>query len=185
MLNLLKFLSIFAYTVSIFFFSNYYLAAFAIINIAAMIITKTTPLSALKYLGSFLSFIIFACIFNLILGYVEDAINLALRLLLIGNITQCYKKAVGASELTSAIELLFSPLKIFKIDCRDIGLMVCISLAFLPILRRDFNAIRMALRAKGMRLSSRSFKYVLKPFFIGILQRTNGISRALRIKGYE
>jgi energy-coupling factor transport system permease protein len=185
MINTLKFVSIFAYTILVFFFSGWSLAAFAVLNIIAMIITRVSPASALKYLAALLPFIGFACLFNLALGYVEDAVNLALRLVLIGNITQCYKKTVSAADLSGAIEALFSPLRVFKIEGRDIGLMVCIGLAFLPVLRRDFASIRLALRAKGMRLNSRSLKYLLLPFFTGIFRRTGEISRALRAKGYE
>jgi energy-coupling factor transport system permease protein len=185
MINTLKFVSLFAYTILVFFFSGYRLAVFAALNVTAMIITRMSPVSALKYLAVLLPFIGFACVFNLALGYAEDAVNLALRLVLIGNITQCYKKTANAADLSGAIETLFSPLRVFKIEGRDIGLMVCISLAFLPVLRRDFASIRRALRAKGMRLNSRNLKYLLLPFFTGIFRRTGEISRALRARGYE
>jgi energy-coupling factor transport system permease protein len=89
-----------------------------------------------------------------------------------------------AEDLANAIEILFSPLKIFKIDGRDIGLMVCISLAFIPVLRRDFIQIRIALRARGMSLRMKNMRYLLKPFFIGILQRTGEIAMAIRTKAY-
>lgn len=158
--------------------------AFFVVNVVAIIITKITPLSALKYITALLPFILFASIFNFILGYIGNALNLAARLILICNITQCYKKAVSATSLASAIELLFYPLRVFKIDSKDVSLMVCISIAFLPVLRRDFSAIRMSLRSKGMRLSFKNFKYFLKPFFIGILQRTNEISKAICVKAY-
>jgi energy-coupling factor transport system permease protein len=115
---------------------------------------------------------------------VEDAVALSIRLVLICNITQCYKKVVSAEDLANAIEILFSPLKVFNIKGKDVGLMVCISLAFIPVLRRDFSQVRIALRARGMKLTARNMKYFLKPFFIGILQRTDEISKAIRTKGY-
>jgi energy-coupling factor transport system permease protein len=185
MINVLRLVSIFAYTILIFFFSGYSLAIFIVINVIAMVITKVSPASALTYLVPLLPFIGFACVFNMALGYTGEAVNLALRLVLIGNITQCYKKTASAADLSSAIEILFYPLRVFKIEGRDIGLMVCISLAFLPVLRRDFTAIRLALRAKGMRFSSRSLKYMLSPFLTGIFKRTSEISRTIRAKGYE
>jgi energy-coupling factor transport system permease protein len=164
--------------------TGFYLCAFFVINIVAMILTKVRPLAALKYIFSLLPFVIFAAVFNFALGFWEDALFLTARLILICNITQCYKKVVSASDLSSAIEKLFTPLKLFKIDSKDIGLMVCISLAFIPVLRRDFNHIRLALAAKGMKLSFKTLKYVLKPFFIGIFQRTDEISDALKAKAY-
>ena len=131
------------------------------------------------------SFVLLAAIVNIVLGYIEDAAYLSIRLVLICNITQCYKKVVSAENLANAIEILFTPLKVFKIEGKDIGLMVCISLAFIPVLRRDFAQIRTALRARGMKITISTMKYLLKPFFIGILQRTDEISKAIRTKGYN
>ena len=96
MINIFKLLAIFAYTVLIFFFSGYRLVIFATLNIVAMIAAKISPVSAFKYITTLLPFIGFACIFNLVLGYTEEAINLALRLVMICNIPQCYKKTVSS-----------------------------------------------------------------------------------------
>jgi energy-coupling factor transporter transmembrane protein EcfT len=180
-----RLLVIFAYTIGVFFLKGPWLCLALAVNVVVMARCRIHPRDAARYISGALPFICFACVFNLALGYVEDALYAGARLVLICNITQCYKKTTGAAELAGAIERLFSPLAVFKIDPKDIGLMVCISLAFLPVLRRDFAAVHAALRAKGMRLSARTFKYVLKPFLIGIFQRTNEISRALRTKGYE
>jgi energy-coupling factor transport system permease protein len=180
-----RFLSIFAYTILIFFAEGYWLLGFFAANIAAMIVTRVSPAKALKHLRSFLPFVLLAAVVNIALGSVKDAVNLSLRLILICNITQCYKKVVSAGDLAGAIEILFSPLKVFKVEGRDIGLMVCISLAFIPVLRRDFNHVRAALRARGIKITVSTMKYLLRPFFIGILQRTNEISTAVRSKGYN
>jgi energy-coupling factor transporter transmembrane protein EcfT len=186
--NCAKFLSIFVYTILIFFFQGHWLLGFAAVNIVAMIITKVAPPAALKHILAFLPFVLFVGIVNLAFGAFKNmsySLYLSLRLILICNITQCYKKVVQAEDLANAIEIIFSPLKIFKIEGRDIGLMVCISLAFIPVLRRDFMQIRTALRARGMRLTMKNMQYLLKPFFIGILQRTGEIAKAIRTKGYE
>jgi energy-coupling factor transport system permease protein len=115
----------------------------------------------------------------------RDAAYLTVRLILICTITQCYKKVVSANDLCRVIEKLGKPLKVFNIDGKDVALMVSISLAFIPILRRDFDQVRMALKAKGMQLSAKNFKYIVKPFFVGVLSRTHEISQAIRSKGYQ
>jgi energy-coupling factor transporter transmembrane protein EcfT len=183
MANCVKFLSIFAYTILIFFFEGYWLLGFLAVNIAAMILTRVTPKQALKHIVALFPFILLVTVVNLALG--DASLYLSARLLLICNITQCYKRVVSAENLANAISILFSPLKIFNIKGTDVGLMVCISLAFIPILRRDFNQIRIALRARGMTITVRNAKYLLKPFFIGILQRTDEIAKAIRTKGYD
>jgi energy-coupling factor transport system permease protein len=185
MLGALRFLSIFAYTIGIFFFEWPLLLIFPGINIAAMFLCRVTPLAAAKYILFFLPFIFFAAIFNVLLGYVRDAAYLTVRLILICHITQCYKKVMSIKDLSRLIEGLGRPLRVFNIDGKDLSLMVSISMAFIPVLRRDFNQIRLALKAKGMKLSVKNFKYLVKPFLAGILSRTHEISQAVRSKGYE
>jgi energy-coupling factor transport system permease protein len=185
MFRTIKFLSIFAYTIGIFFLEWPFILIALGINIVAMILCRVTPLAAAKYLLSFLPFILFAAIFNFALGFVRDAVYLAVRLILICTITQCYKKAVNINDLCRVIEGLSKPLKVFHLDGKDVSLMVSISLAFIPILRRDFDQIRLALAAKGMRLNARNLKYIVKPFLVGILSRTHEISQAIRSKGYQ
>jgi energy-coupling factor transporter transmembrane protein EcfT len=185
MANCAVFLSIFAYTILIFCFEGWPFALFFAVNCAAMIRTKISPLRALRHLVIFIPFILLAAAFNLALGYAQDALYLSLRLILICNITQCYKKVVSANDIAGAIETLCSPFKTGKVRGKDIGLMVCISLAFIPVLRRDFTQISLALQAKGMKMTAGNMKYLLKPFFIGILQRTDEIAKAIRTKGYD
>ena len=150
-----------------------------------MILCRVSPPAAARYIISFLPFVFLAAVFNLILGFVEDAVYLTVRLILICNITQCYKKVVSTSDLCKVIEGFSKPLRAFNIDGKDVSLMVSISLAFIPVLRRDFEQIRRALKAKGMKLRAGNFKYIVKPFLVGILSRTNEISQAIRAKGYQ
>jgi energy-coupling factor transporter transmembrane protein EcfT len=185
MFTTIRFLSIFAYTIGIFFFEWPLLIFFVLINGVAMFLCRVTPLGAAKYILSFLPFVLFAAVFNFLLGYTRDAVYLTIRLILICNITQCYKKVVGTNDLCRFIESLSKPLRAFHIDGKDVSLMVSISLAFIPVLRRDFDQIKLALKAKGMRLNARNFKYIVKPFFVGILSRTHEISQAIRAKGYQ
>jgi energy-coupling factor transport system permease protein len=185
MFNMIKILSIFIYTIGIFFFDWPLIAVFLLINITAMILCRITPVTAAKYILSFLPFILLAAFFNLALGFVLDALYLTARLILICNITQCYKKAVSTKDLCAAIENISRPLRVFKIDGRAVSLMVSISLAFIPVLRRDFDQIKTALKAKGMKINAKNFKYIINPFFTGILSRTNEIAQAIRLKGYQ
>jgi energy-coupling factor transport system permease protein len=180
-----KILSIFIYTIGIFFFRWPLIMIFLLINTTAMILCRITPAAAARYILSFLPFILLAAAFNFALGFVPDALYITARLILICNITQCYKKAVSTGDLCEAIEKISRPFRVFNIDGRDLSLMVSISLAFIPILRRDFDQIKTALKAKGMKISAKNFKYLVKPFFTGILSRTNEIARAIRLKGYQ
>jgi energy-coupling factor transporter transmembrane protein EcfT len=185
MFNGMKILSIFVYTIGIFFFDWPLILIFPLINIAAMILCRITPAAAAKYIFSFLPFIFLAAVFNVVLGFVLDAIYITVRLMLICNITQCYRRVVSTKDLCDTIENICGFFKVFKIDGRAVSLMVSISLTFIPVLRRDFDQIKTALKAKGMKINAKNLKYIVNPFFTGILSRTNEIAQAIRLKGYQ
>jgi energy-coupling factor transporter transmembrane protein EcfT len=185
MFNMIKILSVFIYTIGIFFFDWPLITIFLLLNIIAMILCRITPAAAAKYILSFLPFILLAAIFNLVLGFVLDALYITARLILICNITQCYRRVVTTNDLCGAIENVSRLFRVFKIDGRAVSLMVSICLSFIPVLRRDFDQIKTALKAKGMKINAKNFKYIVKPFFTGILIRTNEISQAIWMKGYQ
>jgi energy-coupling factor transport system permease protein len=96
-------------------------------------------------------------------------------------------------QIANAIETLFFPLSFFQnhknkfntITPKDIGLMVSIAVAFIPIIKNDFFNVRSALKSKGLKIGIRNFKYVLKPFLFLVLSRTNDITNALKAKAYQ
>lgn len=88
-------------------------------------------------------------------------------------------------SLANVIEKLLFPLKIFKINPRDIGLMVTIAISFLPILINTFEQTIFAMKAKGMKVNLTNGNILLKPIFISTLKRVNEIEFSLKAKGYE
>jgi energy-coupling factor transport system permease protein len=185
MKQLLKVVLLMIYSFMVFFVSNYYiLAVFSIGNSILMKVAHVSIKSALKYVLALLPFMLFAAIINSLLGDIHEGILIMIRLILVCNSTYSFKYMVSSMELARAIEILVHPLKAIKVDPKDIGLMICIGVAFLPILGRELLQIKSALQAKGMKMSVKNTKYLLKPFLYGILKRTDEISDALKSKGY-
>jgi energy-coupling factor transporter transmembrane protein EcfT len=187
--NIVKLLGFFCYTIAIFFFSGWFLLPFLALDLVFYTWLKIKPLTALRYIAGLLPFILFAAVFNLLMGDWRGAVWLSLRLILVCGLTQSFRRSVSSEALADAVETLFRPAALLggkKHESlpRDIGLMVAISMAFIPVLRRDFGQITLALRAKGMKFSFRNFKYAVRPFFTGVFKRTDEISRALAAKGY-
>jgi energy-coupling factor transport system permease protein len=182
---MLKVILLASYAVAVFFFSGFWaVSAFALFNICMMIFTRLPVKAALLYLRGVMPFIVLASLINLIAGTWQEAVLVAARLILVCNVTQCFRNIVNSMQLANAVETFCRPLKIFKVDPRDAGLMVCICIAFIPVLQREFNQIKCGLLAKGMPVKPRNVKYILKPFLYGIFKRTDEISNALRAKGY-
>ncbi|MDR1362463.1 MAG: energy-coupling factor transporter transmembrane protein EcfT [Spirochaetaceae bacterium] len=185
MKDLLKVLFLAFYAVGVFFVSGFWaLGAFALFNICMMIFTRLSPKSAMLYMRGVAPFIILAGLINVIVGPWQEGVLVIVRLILVCNITQSFRRLVNSMQLANAVETFCIPLKIIKIDPRDAGLMVCICVAFIPVLQREFEQIKCGLRAKGMRIRPRNIKYILKPFLYGIFKRTDEISNALLAKAY-
>jgi energy-coupling factor transport system permease protein len=185
MKQLLKVLLLMIYTFMVFFVSNYYiLGLFGLGNSMVMKVARIPLKAAVKYVLALAPFMLFAAFINGILGDIQEGILIMIRLLIVCNITYSFKYMVSAMELAHAIEILLYPFKLVKVEPKDIGLMICICVAFLPILMRELRQIKSALQAKGMRLTIKNTKYVLKPFLYGILKRTDEITNALKAKGY-
>lgn len=185
MKNLVKVFLLAFYAVAVFFVSApLAIAALALFNIAVMAAARVPPKKALLYIKGVSPFIILAALINLFAGTWQESVLVAARLILVCNVTQSFRFFVNSMQLADAIETFCRPLKIFKVEPRDVGLMVCICVAFIPVLQREFFQIKCGLQAKGMPLKPRNVKYILKPFMFGIFKRTDEISNALRAKGY-
>ena len=92
-------------------------------------------------------------------------------------------------EFAELIEKIVYPHKIFKINPKDVSLMVTIALSFIPIMKDEIRQIKNVLNAKGIYPSNtnliKNASLIFKPFFISILQRTNEIEMSLKAKGYQ
>ena len=185
MKNLIKLILFIAYVISIFLTSNYIiLAIVAVVNIFIGICLHIKFNGIAKIILNLMPFILFTAIINLLLDGLNSAILMTVRLVLVCNITYIFKYVMTPMQLANAIETFVYPLKIFKIKPTDISLIVCICIAFIPILTNELIQIKYALKSKGMAIVPKNYKYILQPFFYGVLKKTNDVSNALKAKGY-
>lgn len=88
-------------------------------------------------------------------------------------------------EFVSVIQNMLYPLKIFKINPENIGMMMRIAFCVLPILKTEIEQKHYALKAKGMEPKLSNITIMIKPLLISILRRTNEMEKSLKAKGYE
>lgn len=189
MIDALIFVCFIIYTLVIFMLKNYLaLLIVALINISLMFICKVPIKKAISNLLFLTGFILFTATFNLILDSLESAIMISIRLYLVCNITYTFKYILSPMALANAIETLSYPLKIFKVNPKDISIIVNIAIAFIPILSDEFSSNMDALKAKGVNLKSRhiikNLQYLFKPILVSIFKKTSEIVDALNAKGY-
>ena len=109
---------------------------------------------------------------------------IGIKLFLVCNTTYMFSRYYTYMDLANTIEKLFIWVKVLKIDPKDIGLMVCISIAFLPILQNEIKNLKTSLKSKNFKINIFNMHIILKPFFISALKKVDDIEIAIASKGY-
>lgn len=95
-------------------------------------------------------------------------------------------------SLADAVEKILTPFKIIKVPAHEIGLMLSMSLRFVPTLVDDTNRIMNAQRARGVDFGEgnllkkiRSFIPILIPLFASSFKRADALAIAMEARGYR
>ena len=165
------------------------LGLIAIFNIILIVALKINISNSIKNLVKLLPFILFTVVINALLAELEFAILMGVRLVLVCNLTYIFSKTILNTEIGDVIEKLVYPLKIFKINPKEIGLMVTIALSFIPIIKSEFSQIKNVLKVKGIKPTKlnllKNLNLIFRPFLVSVLQRLNEIEMSLKAKGYQ
>ena len=95
-------------------------------------------------------------------------------------------------SLATAVESLLDPLKRFKVPVHEIGLMLSMSLRFVPTLMDDTIRIMNAQKARGVDFGEGSIVQKVKamipiliPLFATSLKRADSLATAMEARGYQ
>lgn len=189
MLYIIGFILFLIYTFLIFFIKEYFLLLIIlIINLILTIIFKINIKNIFISLLKMIPFIIFTTIINIAFSGISYGVLIGIRLILVCNITYIYSKKMTPQRLQYVIQTLLTPLKIFKIDNKEIGIIVCIGITFIPIIQKEIEQIKNSLKAKGFDLRFvniiKNPNYILVPLLTSIIKRVGEIEQSLLSKGY-
>lgn len=94
--------------------------------------------------------------------------------------------------LARAIESLLKPLTIFRFPVQEVGLMLSMSLRFIPTLMDDTVKVMNAQRARGVDFGegnllqkAKSFIPILIPLFASSFKRADALATAMEARGYQ
>lgn len=189
MLYIVEFVLFLMYTVLIFFIKDYFLLGiFFVINILLMIILKQKLKKALMVVLKIIPFIIFTAGINMIISGISYGILIGIRLILVCNITYIFSKKMTPHKLQYVIETLLKPLKIININSKEVGIIVCIGLTFIPIIQKEITELKYSLKSKGCNPNLKNIirkpNYILVPLITSIIKRIGEIENSLYSKGY-
>lgn len=189
MTYIISFILFLIYTIGIFFVKEYYIfAILALLNIILIFILKENIKDAFIAILKILPFIIFTSCINMIIGGVNHGLLIGIRLILVCNMTYIFAKKMTSRKLQYVIETTLKPLKIVKVNPREISIIVCIALAFIPIVQNAITELKYSLRAKGFNMTTKNIirkpNYILAPLISSIIKRIGDIENSLISKGY-
>lgn len=186
MKKVIEFLIFLIYATIIFIIPNNLLLLCPLaINITLLIITKTNLKKAIKNLLKFMPFILLTFVINCLLDTYINAIWMALKLLLVCNITFIYSQTTTTTQIAKTVKKICTPLKLLKINPEEIEVLVAISLSMLPVLKKEYFEVREACKAKNIKFNIKNMKVILSKSLTSFLQRVSEIDEALVEKGYD
>ena len=186
MKNVFKLLFFVIYIIAIFSIRTYeILGIFILINFTISKILNTKFFAFLKNTKIIMILVIFTTIINIIFGSIEDGIVLGIRILIAYNFTYIFSTTFDILEFTRTIEIILNPLYIFKINVKDISLMISIALCMIPILSKELEQTKNSLKSKGYKFKLNNLNLYIKPIMISILKKTDEFEKTLIAKGYQ
>ena len=186
MKNVFKLLLFIIYIIVIFSIKNYeILFIYILINFIISKVINTKFLGFLDNIKVIAILVIFTTIINMIFGSVEEGIVLGVRILIAYNITYIFSTTFNILELSQTIENMLKPLYIFKIDIKNVGLIISISLCMIPILKDELEQTKNSLKSKGYKFKITNLNLYIKPVIISIIKRTDELEKTLIVKGYQ
>lgn len=182
MFLIIGFLAFIIYAVMVFFVSNYFLLFTCfLINSFIMFVFRISPKKVFFGVLKILPFILFTGILNAFFGGFALGILISVRLILVCNITYIFASKMTPRKLRFVIEKLFFS--------RNIGIMVSISFAFIPIMQKEIECLRFSLTSKGFRFNFfnmiRRPSVFLLPLITSIVKKTAEIEQSMISKGYN
>ena len=123
---------------------------------------------------------------------IYTAIFMAVRIILLVVAGSMLTYTTTPTDLTDAIERLFSPLKIFKIDIHTVAMTMTIALRFIPTLTEEIEKIMAAQKSRGADMDSggiihraKALVPILIPLFISSFRRANELAYAMDCRCYR
>ncbi|MGT2930400.1 energy-coupling factor transporter transmembrane component T family protein [Streptococcus dentasini] len=122
----------------------------------------------------------------------QTATLIFMRFVLIISFSTLLTLTTTPLSLSDAVESLLKPLKPFKVPVHEIGLMLSLSLRFVPTLMDDTSRIMKAQRARGVDFGEGSMVQKIKsiipiliPLFASSFKRADALAVAMEARGYQ
>lgn len=186
MKNVIKILLFLSYSISIFLVKHDIFTAIVVgIN---LLLTFALKLSIKEEIGNILSVIVFillTTIINILAVDIKTGLRIGIKLILVCNITYIFSKITSYTEIAEALEKILSIFRFIKINPKNVSIMICIAITFIPTLKKQIKQVIDCLKSKGIKITSKTAGLIFEPVMISMLKRVEEIEGALKAKAYQ
>ncbi len=180
----------FIYSFVIFFINNFFiLFILFLINIILFFNLNVNFKNKIYILKNNIIFIIFIFLCNWIFCNFDMAFLTSFKIFNVLILTYIVSKKLTPDNFIEGIYILLIPLKIFKINIKDVALIITISLTFIPILIEEARDIKKSLLMKGLKFNLKNC--FLKPhiylitYLNSLFKRLGELEKSLIMKAFE
>lgn len=186
MKNVIKVILFLLYTIAIFLVKHDAFTVLVVgINILLTLVLKISIREEIGHIFGIIVFVLLTSIINAVVVDLKTGISIGIKLILVCNITYIFSKRTSYTELAEALENIFSVFKFLKVNPKNISIMICICISFIPTIKKQIKQVYDSLKAKGVKLNLRNSKLIFEPVVISLLKRVDEIENSLKAKAYE
>lgn len=186
MKNILKFVLFLFYTIFLFLIKDVKILILAILlNFIVTFLLKINLRNIIYSTKTFLPFVVVTIFFNIFLASVQEGILIGIRIMICYHATYLFSQTMTVLQVADAIQKISMPLKLVKVNTKNIGMMISISICMLPILKREMETLIKTMNAKGEQLKPNNMVILMKTMLISILKKTSQMEKTLLAKAYE
>ncbi len=189
MSSTIKLIILITLSILIFAVKNYFiLNIFFITVIILLVLSKIEMLYYIKTIKYSITFVIITFLLNMLFSDIIYSLMISYRIFIMIMYTLIYTLTTKSMDIVYAITNILYPLKLFKINTKDISLIVGIGINFMPILIREYIVIKEAQKSKGYVFKIKKVKQyclcIFIPYLSNCFKKVDEIALALQVKGY-
>ena len=158
--------------------------------ILILYLSKVPMINYMKNIYRLKIFLLSIFIFNIIFNSsFLLTFQLLLKIIIVILYSQVLLFTTATSDMIFSIEWLLRPLKLFKINTKQISFCICLSIVFIPVVIEQFNAIIKSIKGRGINIEKGNIKQrimlltsVILPMFILTLRSSDALAESLELR---
>lgn len=149
--------------------------------VAGFVVARVPLRPAARQVGIALPFLALIVVVQGFVGGWMSAMVVGLRILTLLALAGLVTLTTRADALIAVVESVLSPLRPLGVRPERVGMVVLMTIRFVPVLREHADGVRAAQRARGV---ERSFVF-LTPLLVKTLRTADGLAQALDARGVD